>query len=85
MHDERRIRIRIHTSDEWIRIREAQKHVDPVDPDPDSEHRFGQYSLASYLSDQQARASYWLEEFANFMLQHKTDHLLSFAASSCLG
>jgi hypothetical protein len=28
------IRIRIHTSDYWIRIREAQKHVDPVDPDP---------------------------------------------------
>ncbi len=29
-----RIRIRIHTSDLWIR--EAQKHVDPVDPDPKS-------------------------------------------------
>jgi hypothetical protein len=29
--DERRIRI--HTSDKWIRIREAQKHVDPVDPE----------------------------------------------------
>jgi hypothetical protein len=30
------IRIRIHTSDWWIRIRiqEAEKHVDPVDPDP---------------------------------------------------
>jgi hypothetical protein len=26
-------RIRMHTSDEWIRIREAQKHVDPVDPE----------------------------------------------------
>jgi hypothetical protein len=35
LHDDRRIRIRIHTSDEWIRIREAQKHVDP---DPDPEH-----------------------------------------------
>jgi hypothetical protein len=34
--DERRIRI--HTSDKWIRIREAQKHVDPVDPDSDPEH-----------------------------------------------
>jgi hypothetical protein len=32
LHDDRRIRI--HTSDKWIRIREAQKHVDPVDPDP---------------------------------------------------
>ncbi len=34
---DRRIQIRIHTSDWWIRIRiqEAQKHVDPVDPDPD--------------------------------------------------
>ena len=32
--DDRRIRIRIHTSDWWIRIQEAQKHVDPVDPDP---------------------------------------------------
>ncbi len=45
LHDDRRIRIqsririRIHTSDQWIRIRiqEAQKHVDPVDPDPDSD------------------------------------------------
>jgi hypothetical protein len=39
-----RIRIRIHTSDKWIRIRiwiqEAQKHVDPgdLDPDPDPQH-----------------------------------------------
>ncbi len=38
LHDDRRIRIWIHTSDWWIRIREAQKHVDPVDPDPDPEH-----------------------------------------------
>jgi hypothetical protein len=30
-----RIRFRIHTSDSWIWIREAQKHVDPVDPDPE--------------------------------------------------
>jgi hypothetical protein len=30
--DDRRLRIRIHISDYWIRIREAQKHVDPVDP-----------------------------------------------------
>ena len=43
LHDDRRIRsririrIRIHTSDWWIRMREAQKHVDPVDPDPDSD------------------------------------------------
>jgi hypothetical protein len=28
-----RIRIRIHTSDKWIRIQEAKKHVDQVDPD----------------------------------------------------
>ncbi len=27
-------RIRIHSFDYWIRIQEAQKHVDPVDPDP---------------------------------------------------
>ena len=37
-------RIRIHTSDQWIRIRmrEVQKHVDPVDPgsNPDTEHWF---------------------------------------------
>ncbi len=25
---------RIHTFDLWIRIREAQKHMDPSDPDP---------------------------------------------------
>jgi hypothetical protein len=30
------IRIQIHTFDCWIRIQEPQKHVDPVDPDPDS-------------------------------------------------
>ena len=32
-------RIRIHTSDQWIRIRiqDSQKHVDPVDKDPDSD------------------------------------------------
>jgi hypothetical protein len=33
--DDSRIRIWIHTSDYWIRIREAQKHEDPVDPDPE--------------------------------------------------
>jgi hypothetical protein len=34
-----RIRIRLHnTSDYWIRIRKVQKHVDPVDPDPDPQH-----------------------------------------------
>ncbi len=27
-------RIRIHTSDKWIRIQEAQKHTDPTNPDP---------------------------------------------------
>jgi hypothetical protein len=39
LHDDRRIRIqsriRIHTFDSWIRILEAQKHVDPVDLDLD--------------------------------------------------
>ncbi len=32
-----RIRSQIHTSDWWIQIQmqEAQKHVDPVDPDSD--------------------------------------------------
>ncbi len=31
---------RIHTSDKWIRLRilEAQKHVGPVDPEPDPQH-----------------------------------------------
>ena len=31
---------RIHTSDKWIRIRLAKKHVDPVGPDPDPQHCF---------------------------------------------
>ncbi len=46
---DRRIQIRIHTSDWWIRIRiqEAQKHVDPVDPDPDSD---GQHCLEQNCS-----------------------------------
>jgi hypothetical protein len=38
---DRRIRIRIHTSDYWIRIRiqEAQKDVDPVElQDPSPQH-----------------------------------------------
>ncbi len=29
-----RIRSRIHTSDQWIRIEKAQKHTNPTDPDP---------------------------------------------------
>jgi hypothetical protein len=32
--DNRRIRIWIHISDQWIRILEAQKHMDSTDPDP---------------------------------------------------
>ncbi len=36
---DRRIWIRIHTSDYWIHILEAQKHVDLVDLDPDSDLR----------------------------------------------
>ncbi len=34
-----RIRIRIHTCDKWIQMRilEAHKHVDPVDPDDESD------------------------------------------------
>jgi hypothetical protein len=42
-----RIRNWIHTSDLWIWIREAQRHVDPVDPDldsdPDPEHWYQQF------------------------------------------
>jgi hypothetical protein len=62
LHDDRRIRIqirsriliRIHTPDKgiWIRIREAQKHVDPVDPDPDLQHCFRvlqRYSTSSFI------------------------------------
>jgi hypothetical protein len=55
LHDDGRIRsrIRIHTSDWWIwiRIREAQTHVDPVDPDlaPDPEHWLLHASLPSNL------------------------------------
>jgi hypothetical protein len=45
------IRIRIHTSDWLIRIRiqEAQKHVDPVDPDPysDPQHCMAHYRIQS--------------------------------------
>ncbi len=33
-------RIQIRTSDQWIRIREAQKYVDPAYPDPDHHHWF---------------------------------------------
>jgi hypothetical protein len=38
--NDRRIRIRIHTSDWWIRIQiqEAYKHVDLEDPDPNLQH-----------------------------------------------
>jgi hypothetical protein len=38
-------RLRIHTFGQWIRIRiqEAQKHVDPVDPDPDPQHWYVRY------------------------------------------
>ncbi len=34
------LRIRIRISDLWIQIREAQKHMDPTDPEPDPQHRF---------------------------------------------
>jgi hypothetical protein len=37
MLDDRRIRIRIHSSDLWIRIREAQKHMASTDPDSDED------------------------------------------------
>jgi hypothetical protein len=39
--DDRRIWIRIHTSDYRIRIQEAQKRMDPTDPDPQNciDHR----------------------------------------------
>ncbi len=32
--DDRKIWIRIHTSDWWIPIQEAKNHTDPTDPDP---------------------------------------------------
>jgi hypothetical protein len=35
--DDRRIPIRIRVSDQWIRILQAQKHMDPTDPDSDSD------------------------------------------------
>jgi hypothetical protein len=44
--NDRRIRggILIHISDQWIRIQEAQKHMDPLDSDPDPQHCFFCYS-----------------------------------------
>jgi hypothetical protein len=48
---------RIRTSDYWIRIREAQKHADPADPDP--QHCFVDlpfYRQVLYLQKRQARA-----------------------------
>jgi hypothetical protein len=55
LHDDRRIqiqsRIRIHTSDYdyWIRIREAQKHVDPVDLDSDPQHWLLRYVMNTHV------------------------------------
>ncbi len=43
--DDRRIRIRISTSDQWIRIWEAQKHVNPVDP----EHWYPLFDASRYV------------------------------------
>ncbi len=39
-------------SDEWIRIwiREAQKHADPADPDPDPQRRFKHYQRFTVCS-----------------------------------
>jgi hypothetical protein len=62
LHDDRRIRIRIHTSDKWIRIRirEAQKDVDPVDPDP--QHCFkDNKSLRRHKTEE-------IKVFLNFLL-----------------
>jgi hypothetical protein len=42
---DRRIRIRIHPSDLWIRIHEVQKLTEPTDHDSDSEHCINVYLL----------------------------------------
>ncbi len=57
LHDDRRIwiriqsriRIRIHTSDQWIWIREPPKNVDPVDPDSDPHSATLMFSVGIYL------------------------------------
>jgi hypothetical protein len=46
---DRRIRIRIRLCDYWIRIREAQKHMDPMDPDPDSDPQNWQIHSSYFL------------------------------------
>jgi hypothetical protein len=47
---ERRIRIRIHTSDYWIRIRnqEAEKHTNPTDPDPQHCEKPSSFNIFSH-------------------------------------
>jgi hypothetical protein len=56
-----RIRIRIHTSDYWIRIREPQKNLDPVDPDP--EHCFFDWIFCNFTnrSSTYNSALFWTE------------------------
>jgi hypothetical protein len=46
LHNDRRIRIRIHSSDKWIRIQEAQKHVDP-ESDPIRNTAYNKFARCS--------------------------------------
>jgi hypothetical protein len=57
-----RSQIRIHTSEWWIRIRiqEAQKHVDPVDPDPQHSSKICFMFLSEVLISWKRPASAWL-------------------------
>jgi hypothetical protein len=50
--DDRRIRIqsRINTYGQWIRIRKAQKDVDPVEPDPDHCQNIKLSELSAWVS-----------------------------------
>ncbi len=71
--DDRRIQIRSRTRirifDKWIWIREAQKHMDPTDPDP--QHWFYRTEFGRKLSQNDK-----MSNFASRIRITDTEHIL---------
>jgi hypothetical protein len=77
--DDRRIRIRIHVSDYWIRmrIREALKHMDldSTDPDPDPQHRNVCILRVAYITSSFCRSRLSVLNEKLTSLERKVDYL----------
>ncbi len=58
--------IRIRASDYWIRIQEAQKHVDP-DPDSDPQHWFAQVFFVQFDQNRVLRITFVLSRIRGYV------------------